>query len=48
MDHDFGCKQAGKCENCPVTIFTRVEWLVNNKGVSLGEAYNMSIRRENE
>lgn len=45
LDKDFGCKKRG-CENCPLIIGQRVEWLVNNKGMSLGESYNASIRRK--
>jgi len=44
LDKDTGCKRTEKCDRCPIIIFQRVEWLVNNKGMTLGEAYNVSIR----
>jgi len=47
IDHDFNCKGTN-CDNCPITIFARVEWLVNNKGMSLGEGYNCSVRKPSE
>jgi len=46
LNKDTQCKTQRGCEGCPVTIFARVEMLVNSKKLSIGEAYLISQRGE--
>jgi hypothetical protein len=48
INRDTQCKTKRGCETCPVTIFARVEMEVNNKHLTIGEAYLISKRREKE
>ncbi len=45
INNDFGCKLAFRCSvACPLFIAREVEWLMNYKGATLGEAYKMALR----
>jgi len=45
MDRDFGCKKAFGCNLvCPLWLAREVEWLMNNKGVTMKEAYRSTVR----
>jgi hypothetical protein len=45
ISKDSQCKAKTGCETCPVTIFSRVEFLVNSKRLSIGEAYLISKKQ---
>ena len=45
LNKDFGCKSAFGCSiACPLWIAKEIEWLINIKGMTLGEAYKATIR----
>lgn len=47
INRDFGCKDAHMCNvACPVWIFRETEYLMNSKGMTLGEAYRACLRAE--
>ena len=48
INKDFQCKARDKCEKCPITIFSRVEFLVNSKRMTIGEAYLISRKALSE
>ena len=48
INRDTSCKTKRGCETCPVTIFGRVELLVNSKRLSIGEAYLISKKVHSE
>jgi len=48
LNKDTQCKTQRGCENCPITIFARVEMLVNSKRLSIGEAYLISRKQEGQ
>ncbi len=45
INRDTQCKTKRGCETCPVTIFARVELLVNSKRLTIGEAYLISRKQ---
>jgi hypothetical protein len=48
INRDFSCKKIIGCSECPITIFSRVEYLSNTKNMTLGDAYRISIRTIHE
>ena len=46
LNGDFGCKEAFGCSiSCPLWIAKEVEFLCNEKRMTLGEAYRATIRQ---
>ena len=44
LNKNTQCKEKISCEKCPITLFSNIEYLVNMKRLTLGEAYNSSMR----
>ena len=45
INADFGCRGGFSCNiSCPAFVFKECEWLMNNKGMTLGDAYRVTIR----
>jgi len=46
-DRVFGCKDAFGCQlTCPVAMLVEVQYLVNEKGMTIGEAHRSCLRHE--
>jgi len=47
MDKVFGCKKAFDCNiSCPLWFAREVEFLVNEKGMTIGEAHRACLRAD--
>lgn len=46
-DKTFGCKDAFNCAlTCPLAMAKEVQYLVNEKGMTIGEAHRACLRRD--
>lgn len=46
-DRVFGCKAAFGCQlTCPIEMARQVQYLVNEKGMTIGEAHRACLRKE--
>ena len=46
-DKVFGCRDAFKCHICcPLALAREVQYLVNEKGMTIGEAHRACLRKE--
>jgi hypothetical protein len=46
-DKVFGCKEAFGCQlTCPIAMAVEVQYLVNEKGMTIGEAHRACLRKE--